>query len=79
MSLAKKTGIYISAINVPIVEKVKADFGYTKDSNAINFIISDWQRLKNEETKPDKKPVEVVDEVKKPSLDGWFVSEDKNA
>ena len=57
-----------------------ADFGYTKISNAINFIISDWQRLKDEETKEQTKtPTQVVEEeVKKASnLNDWFVSEDK--
>ena len=77
---SKKTGLFISAINEPIVNKCMADFGYTKISNAINFIISDWQRLKDEETKEQTKtPTQVVEEeVKKASnLNDWFVSEDK--
>ena len=77
---SKKTGLFISAINEPIVNKCMVDYGYTKISNAINFIISDWQRLKDEETKEQTKtPTQVVEEeVKKASnLNDWFVSEDK--
>ena len=77
---SKKTGLFISAVNEPIVNTVMEKYGYTKISNAINFIISDWQRLKNEETKDqNKETTQVVEEeVKKASsLNDWFVSEDK--
>lgn len=73
---SKKTGLFISAINEPIVNKCMADYGYTKISNAINFIISDWQRLKDEQPKADTPP-ETVEEKVKASLSDWFVSEDK--
>lgn len=79
MGIAKKTGLYISPVNQPIVEKVMADFGYTKISNAINFIISDWQRLKDEQSKQDTQLPEPVEEKVKQDLSSWFVSEDKNA
>lgn len=75
---SKKTGLFISAINEPIVNKCMADYGYTKISNAINFIISDWQRLKDEQPQSDTHP-EPVEEKVKSSLSDWFVSEDKNA
>lgn len=73
---ARKFGLYLSAINDPIVEKVKADYGYTKDSNAVNFIIQEYSRL----TQEDKKEIaEVKEEVEKPTnnLLDWFVAEDK--
>ena len=75
MSIAKKTGLYISPINQPIIDKVMADFGYTKISNAINFIVSEYDRL----TKEDKQEVVEVKEKVKPqvSLNDWFVAEDK--
>lgn len=76
MSLAKKTGVYISAINQPIIEKVMSDFGYTKISNALNFIISEYSRLTKDQPQPTE--VEVVEEVKKAtSLSDWFIAEDK--
>ena len=74
---SKKTGLFISAINEPIVNKCMADYGYTKISNAINFIISDWQRLKDEQSKQDKQLPEPVEEKAKGSLSDWFVTEDK--
>ena len=72
---SKKTGLFISAVNEPIVNGVMEKYGYTKISNAINFIIQEYDRL----TKEDKKEVvQVKEEVKQPSniLD-WFVAEDK--
>ena len=72
---SKKTGLFISAVNEPIVNGVMEKYGYTKISNAINFIIQEYDRL----TKEDKKEVvQVKEEVKQPSniLD-WFVSEEK--
>jgi hypothetical protein len=76
---SKKTGLFISAINEPIVNKCMADYGYTKISNAINFIISDWQRLKDEQPKADTQLPEPVEEKVKASLSDWFVSEDKSS
>ena len=73
---SKKTGLFISAINEPIVNKCMADYGYTKISNAINFIISDWQRLKDEQPKEDTHPEPVEEKVAK-NLSDWFVAEDK--
>ena len=73
---SKKTGLFISAINEPIVNKCMADYGYTKISNAINFIISDWQRLKDEQPKADTHPEPVEEKVAK-NLSDWFVAEEK--
>lgn len=73
---SKKTGLFISAVNEPIVNKVMEDYGYTKISNAINFIISDWQRLKDEQHKQDTHP-EPVEEKVKQDLSSWFIVEDK--
>ena len=71
----KKTGVFITPINEPIIEKVMADYGYTKISNAINFIIQEYSRMKQEDK---QEVVEVKEEPPKiNTFDGWFVSEDK--
>lgn len=75
---SKKTGLFISAINEPIVNKCMVDYGYTKISNAINFIISDWQRLKNEQPKEETQLTEPVEEKVKASLSDWFIAEEKS-
>ena len=76
---SEKTGLFLSSISVPIVEKVMTDFGYTKKSNAINFIIQEYSRLTQEQPKQDTKFPEPVEEKVKQDLSSWFVSEDKNA
>lgn len=72
---SKKTGLYISAINEPIVDKVMQDYGYTKISNAINFIIQEYNRMKNE----DKQEIveNKVEEKIQTNLNDWFVAENK--
>lgn len=78
MSIAKKTGLYIEASNQPIVDKVMQDYGYTKISNAINFIIREYDRLsKQNEKEVVAVAVEKVEETQiKRSLNDWFVAED---
>lgn len=75
---ARKFGFYLSAINEPVLDKVKKEFGFTKDSNAINYIIQEYNKLSQ---KPKEVKEEKVEEeqTQKPSFDGWFVAEDKNA
>ncbi len=73
---SKKTGLFLSSISVPIVEKVMADFGYTKKSNAINFIIQEYSRLTQEQPKADTLPEPVEEKVAK-NLSDWFVAEEK--
>ena len=70
---SKKTGLFISAVNEPIVNAVMEKYGYTKISNAINFIIQEYDRLKNQK----QEVVEVVVEQPKSDLSSWFVAEDK--
>ena len=70
---SKKTGLFISAVNEPIVNGVMEKYGYTKISNAINFIIQEYDRLKNQK----QEVVEVVVEQPKSDLSSWFVVEDK--
>ena len=72
---SKKTGLFISAINEPIVNKVMTDYGYTKISNAINFIIQEYDRL----IKEDKQEVveQKVEEKVQSDFTGWFVAEEK--
>ena len=36
---ARKFGFYLSAINEPVLDRVKKEFGFTKDSNEINYIV----------------------------------------
>ena len=75
----KKTGLFISPINEPIVNRVMEDYGYTKISNAINFIIQEYDKL----TRQDKKEVELPTKCSQPEekntadFSGWFVAEDK--
>lgn len=75
---ARKFGFYLSAINEPIVDRVKKEFGFTKDSNAINYIIQEYQKLsqKPKEVK-EKKIVDEEQQPKKTNYDGWFVAEEK--
>ena len=74
---SKKTGLFLNSISEPIVNEVMQKFGYTKISNAINFIIQEYSRLTQEETKEDKPQPEVVEEKVKQDLSSWFVAEDK--
>lgn len=76
---SKKTGLFISAVNEPIVNEVMQKHGYTKISNCINFIIQEYSRLIQEQPKQDTQLPEPVEEKVKPSFSDWFVSEDKNA
>jgi len=71
----KKTGIYIAPINEAIIEKVMADYGYTKLSNALNFIVQEYARL----IKEDKKEVveQKVEEKIQNDLSDWFIAEEK--
>ena len=74
MSIAKKTGLYIAPVNQPIIDRVMQENNYTKISNAINFIIQEYDKL----TKQDKKEVVATTEEVKPkkSLNDWFVVEE---
>lgn len=74
---SKKTGLFLNSISEPIVNEVMQKFGYTKISNAINFIIQEYSRLTQEQPKQDIQFAEPVEEKVKPNYDGWFVSEDK--
>ena len=72
---SKKTGLFISAVNEPIVNNVMEKYGYTKISNAINFIIQEYDKMCNQK----QEVVEVKEEVEEPKndLSSWFVAEDK--
>lgn len=73
---SKKTGLFLNSISEPIVNEVMQKYGYTKISNAINFIIQEYSRLTQEEPKEQQLP-EPVEEKVKSSLSDWFVSEEK--
>jgi len=74
---SKKTGLFISAINEPIVNAVMQKYGYIKISNAINFIIQEYSRLTQEQPKEDNQLPEPVEEKVKQDLSSWFIAEDK--
>ena len=74
---SKKTGLFLNSISEPIVNEVMQKFGYTKISNAINFIIQEYSRLTQEQPKQDNQLPEPVEEKVKGSLSDWFVAEDK--
>lgn len=74
---SKKTGLFLNSISEPIVNEVMQQYGYTKISNAINFIIQEYSRLMQEELKEDKQLPEPVEEKVATSLSDWFVAEDK--
>lgn len=82
MGIAKKTGLYIAPVNQGIVEEVMNKYGYTKISNAINFILQEYDRLTKEEKRDvveGKDKVFVEEGFKKVGLisSDWFVAEDK--
>lgn len=75
---SKKTGIYISAINEPIINAIMEKHGYTKISNAINFVLREYSRLIKEKEQDKQEIVEVKEEVKpKADFTDWFIAEDK--
>ena len=74
----KKTGIFISAINEPIVNRVMQDYGYTKISKAINFIIQEYNKLSKDNKKEIIENEKPTQEIVKPfNLNEWFVAEAK--
>lgn len=74
---SKKTGLFLNSISEPIVNEVMQKHGYTKISNAINFIIQEYSRLTQEETKEPNQLPEPVEEKVAKNLSDWFVQEDK--
>lgn len=76
MSIAKKTGLYIAPVNQPIIDRVQQEHGFTKISNVINYIITEYDKLTKEQ---NKAPTQVVEEEvpKTADFSGWFVAEDK--
>ena len=73
---SKKTGLFLNSISEPIVNEVMQKHGYTKISNAINFIIQEYSRLTQEQPK-EQQLTEPVEKKVKSSLSDWFVSEEK--
>ena len=76
---SKKTGLFLNSISEPIVNEVMQKHGYTKISNAINFIIQEYSRLTQEEKKEDKQEIveSKIEENVQNKLSEWFVAEDK--
>lgn len=76
---SKKTGLFLNSISEPIVNEVMQKYGYTKISNAINFIIQEYSRLTQEEKKEDKQEIveSKIEENVQNKLSDWFVAEDK--
>lgn len=75
---SKKTGLFLNSISEPIVNEVMQKYGYTKISNAINFIIQEYSRLTQERPKQDIQLPKPVEEKFAKNLSDWFVAEDKN-
>ena len=72
---SKKTGLFISAVNEPIINAVMEKYGYTKISNAINFIIQEYDRLIKEDKKEVVETKEKIEEAKT-DFSRWFVAEE---
>ena len=71
----KKTGLYLSPIAEEIVNKIMQQYGYTKISNCINFIVLEYDKL-TKQKQSDTHPEPVGEKVKQ-DLSSWFVQEDK--
>ena len=74
----KKTGLYLSPIAEEIVNKIMQQYGYTKISNCINFIVLEYDKL----TKKKKEVVKTEPQQEnngRPQVDftGWFIEADK--
>lgn len=74
---SKKTGLFLNSISEPIVNEVMQKHGYTKISNCINFIIQEYSRLTQEQSKQDTQLPEPVEEKVAKNLSDWFIAEDK--
>lgn len=72
MSVSKKTGLYLTGTTAGIVERVMKEFGYTKISNTINYIITEYDKMI---TQP--KQEEKVVEEKPHNVNDWFVLEEE--
>lgn len=72
----KKTGLYLSPVAEEIVNKIMQQYGYTKISNCINFIVLEYDKL-TKQPKQDTQLPEPVEEKVKQDLSSWFVAEDK--
>lgn len=72
---SKKTGLYISAINEPIINEVMKKYNYTKISNCINFIIQEYSRL-SKENKAEVAAVVSIEENPR-NINDWFVLDEE--
>ena len=72
----KKTGLYLSPVAEEIVNKIMQQYGYTKISNCINFIVLEYDKL-TKQPKEDTHLPEPVEEKVKQDLSSWFIAEDK--
>ena len=75
---SKKTGLYLNPISEEIVSRVMETQSISKLSNAINFIIQEYDKLVKQPPVENTDDVaDVVEEQIKTDLNGWFVIEDK--
>ena len=72
----KKTGLYLSPVAEEIVNKIMQQYGYTKISNCINFIVLEYDKLTKQPKQVTQLP-EPVEEKVKQDLSSWFIAEDK--
>ena len=73
-----KTGVFIKSVNEEIVNRVAEQFGYTKISNTINYIISEYDRLSKVANATENKPKSEEEEKPKIDVSSWFVTEEDN-
>ena len=75
---SKKTGLYLNPISEEIVNRVMETQSISKLSNAINFIIQEYDKLVKQSPVENTDDVsDVVGEQIKTDLKEWFVIEDK--
>lgn len=72
-----KTGVFITPANEPVVQGVMDKYGYTKVSNAINFIIEEYDRLSNVANATEEKSFKEP-EKKKIDVSHWFVIDEED-
>lgn len=73
----KKTGVFLNPVSEEIVNRTAEKFGYTKISNTINFVISEYDRLSNVANATEEKSFKEP-EKKKIDVSHWFVIDEED-
>lgn len=72
-----KTGVFLNPVSEEIVNRTAEKFGYTKISNTINFIISEYDRLSKVANATNNNVVKE-EEKKKVDFSSWFINPEEN-